>query len=152
MAGEAFAHVKGLFAPDEGHFVDLTMTGGAADPFVHVNTVVEIDVVRDAIDSIPLERLSVLKAFVNRLENRRVLPDLRVTRHASVSRGHSRRCGALNGGMTVAAIQSEASDVVFVAEGDGLGERRADFRFVGRPLVNLTDHPRCDEPAGDEKN
>jgi hypothetical protein len=43
-------------------------------------------------------------AFTDRRENGRVLPDLRVTRHASVSGRHAGRGGCLNRGVAISAV------------------------------------------------
>ena len=53
MAGEAPFHKEGLGFPNEGHLVHLPVTGRAADTFIHVDGMVEVNVIRQVMDAIP---------------------------------------------------------------------------------------------------
>src|SRR5712675_2952389 len=68
VAIEAPFHLERLFLIHQRHPIDLTVAGGAADAFVDVNTVVEIDEVRQIMHASPLNRSSRAEAVANRLE------------------------------------------------------------------------------------
>src|SRR5665213_4106015 len=57
MAGQAPPHRKGCRLFHQRHAVHLTVAGRAAHSLGHMNTVVEIDVVRKLMDSTPVNRL-----------------------------------------------------------------------------------------------
>jgi hypothetical protein len=53
MAIETERHVQSLRAIHQGHLRDLAMAGGAADAFIDVNAVVEINELRERVDAGP---------------------------------------------------------------------------------------------------
>src|SRR6478672_3511810 len=57
MAGQAPLHLKRVFLVNGRHGVDLSVTCRAANAFRDVNTVVEVDVLRQVVDPLPLDRL-----------------------------------------------------------------------------------------------
>ena len=82
MAGEAPAHVERLSFPCERHVADRTMTFGASDAFCDVDAVVEVDIVRECVDSGPADRLVLRQALPVMTQHRRIGPDLRMAGHA----------------------------------------------------------------------
>src|SRR5690242_13583362 len=92
------------------------MTGRAADAFVDMNAVVEIDIVGQVVDPRPFNRFARACALSDRLQVRAVRPNLRVAIHAGLRRWDSSRRGSLNRCMTVAAVNAVVSSVVLVAE------------------------------------
>ena len=120
------------------------MAGGAADALLHVNLVVEIDEVRQVVDADPTQIRVVAKAGADRLENRRVRPDLVVAVHARLGRRNPGERRLLDRRVTVAAIEADAAHVVRVAELDGLLH---DLVLLGRPR---RPHQREDDPAEEE--
>src|SRR5262249_16448439 len=58
VAIEAPLHLQRLGLPHQWHPIDRSMTGGAANPFVYVNAVVEVHEVRQIVHASPLQRFS----------------------------------------------------------------------------------------------
>ncbi len=92
------------------------MTTGAADALVDVYAVIEIDEVRQVMNSDPLNRLIVAERSAHGLQIRTVSPDLRVTVHAGLCRRHPCRSRLLYGRVAVAAINAVVAHVMLVAE------------------------------------
>jgi len=61
------------------------VTATAANSFVHVNAVIEVNEVRKIVHADPLQVLSGAEALADRFQHGRIGPDLRVTVHASAS-------------------------------------------------------------------
>src|SRR5262249_20760329 len=134
--------------PHERHAVDLSVARRAADAFVYVDAVVEVDEVRQIMDTRPLNRPSRAEALAHRLEKRAVREDLRVAVHAGLGRRNAGERRVLDRRVAVAAVDAVARDVALVAELDRLLARDARFGYPGRP-VDFRGEP---EEAGDEEN
>lgn len=134
MAVEAPFHVQGHGAPRERHFVNGSVASRAAHTLADMDAVVEISEIREAIDPVPLNGTSVAIAFSHRFEHGTSCPDLRVTVHAGGCRWHARKRAHFHRRMTITAIDAEACDVVFVAEGYGLLPGNVGLRYVRRSL------------------
>src|SRR5205085_11937029 len=104
----------------ERHLRYVAVTGRATDAFVHVYAVIEIDVVGQIVDARPLYGFARACALADRFKIGAVGPNLRVTVHADLSRGDSRRGGSFNRSVTIAAINSVIACVMLVAELKGL--------------------------------
>lgn len=102
------------------HPIDATMTGRAADAFVHMNRVIEIGKVRQVMHPNPLQGLAALETGPHRLQVRTVGPNLFVAIHADSGRRHSGRRCCLNRGVAIAAIDTVIAHVVFMTELDWL--------------------------------
>jgi hypothetical protein len=122
------------------------VTGRAADAFVHVNAVIEIDKVGKIVHSCPPDRLARPPAFADRLEIRAVRPDLRMAIHTGLSRRNAGVSQLLDGRVTISAIDAVISDVMFVAELNGLFAREISLSVVRGP-VEFKQEPDdyCDE-------
>ena len=94
--------------------------------------VVEIGKVGEIVDSGPLDRCVVSIARSHGLEKFGVLPDHGVTGHADFRRRNPCKRTFLNGSVTIAAVDAQASNMVRMAEGHGLGSRHAFLRHVRR--------------------
>lgn len=140
VAFETPTHVKRLGLAGERHLIDAAVTAGTADSFRHVNAVIEIDVVGQIMDAIPLQWLVARETGANRLQGGCVDPNLRVTRHAGVGAWEPGVGGLLNRSVAVPAINSVIADVMFVAERDRLIEGDVYIGRVRRP-INLGRHP-----------
>jgi len=123
VAGEAPAHKEGFLSGNERHLIDPAVALTACDAFVHVGAVIEIDKVWQVMDAVPRDGLAAKKALPDWLEHGRVLPNLRVTRHACLRGGHAGEGRNFGSGMAIAAIDSHPPDVMCVAKGNGLRER-----------------------------
>ncbi len=102
------------------HLIDSPVTGRATDAFVHMNRVIEVSEVGQVVNANPFQRLAALETCAHRFEIRAIRPDLFMAVHADRRRRHSGRCRNLNRCMTVTAIDAVITDVVLVAELDGL--------------------------------
>lgn len=134
MTFQAPLHVEGVRFPDKGHLVDLPVTGRTSDSPAHMDTVVEVDEIRKIVDPIPVQRHTARIALSYRFQHRAIGPDLRVACHAGLCRRHAREATFLDAGMAVATIQSQALDVMLVAEWNGLLCGDADIGHVGRTV------------------
>src|SRR5262245_57450114 len=82
---QAPLHIKRILAPHEGHLIDPPMTRRAADPFVDMNAVIEIDKAREIVHARPLERACCAKTFANGLQHGAIAPDPRMAVQANGS-------------------------------------------------------------------
>ena len=96
------------------------MAGLATDALVYVNTVIEVDKIRKIVHASPLDRLAGPVAFANGFERRARRPHLRMAIHAYFCCRHIGKGRVFNCGVAVTAINSQAADVMFVTEGNGL--------------------------------
>jgi hypothetical protein len=103
------------------HMIYMAVTGYAANPPVHMNGVVEIDVVRGLVNANPRNRVAGLPRFPNgrKLWTKRF--DLRVAVHAGLGGGDIRVRGFFHSRMAVTAIHTELIHVEGVIKGNGLG-------------------------------
>ncbi len=120
VTGQTPFHLQRRSLIDHGHLIDAAMTGRAADAFVHVNTVIEINVVRKIVHTRPLQRLARSETGAHRLEIGTVRPNLLVAIHADRGRGDTCGSSRFNRRMAVAAIDPIVACVMFVAELNGL--------------------------------
>ena len=113
------------------------MAGRAADSFCDVDAMVEINEIRQIIDSRPMQRFAFAIACANWFKQRRVRPDLRMTRHAGFRRGNSGEGRIFHARVAITAIQAKPADMMFMTERDRLRERH-----VGaRPERRAINHP-----------
>ena len=89
MTIETPFHVERLGLANQRHLIDAPVAGGAPDALGHVNAVIEIDVVGQIMDPIPLQRHASGETRANRRKHLRICPNLRMTRHARFSGWHS---------------------------------------------------------------
>src|SRR5437667_12588325 len=92
------------------------MTARAPDAFIHMDLMIEINVVRQIMHPDPLNRSPRSPALPHRLQQIGVRPDLRVAVDAGLGRRNARVRGLLHLRMAVLALQSEPFNVVLVAE------------------------------------
>src|SRR5947207_15648325 len=81
MAIETPTHLKVARFPSERHLVHLAVAGRAADAFVHMDAMVEVNVIRQIVNADPFDRPAGLPALTYRLKERSVLPNLLVACH-----------------------------------------------------------------------
>jgi len=120
MAIQAPAHCQLLGLKHEGHLIDLAMTGGAANPLIHVNAVIKIYEIRQPVDLYPHYRFIGAIAFAHRLQVCSVFKQHRVAIHARLGRGNSSLRGDFHTAVTIAAVDAIVTGMMFVAELDGL--------------------------------
>lgn len=109
-------HQQRICLEHQRHLVDLSMTRGAAHAFVHMNAVIEVSEIGQAVDFHPLNGFVRAIAFADRLEIIRGVEKHGVTIHAGFCRWDTGNCRGLHAGMAVAAIYSVVPYVMLVAE------------------------------------
>ena len=77
---------------------------------------VEVDVIGQLVDALPVDRLVLGQARAYRRQHVGVGPELGVAGHAGFGRRQSCETRFLHRGVAVAAIESETADMVLVAE------------------------------------
>jgi len=140
MAFETPLHVKRLRFPSDRHLVNSTVTSRAADAFGDVDAVIEIGEVGQIVDTIPFQGRIGCQAGTYGPEQRRFHPQLRVTSHAGLGRGHPGEARFFDRSVAVTAIDAVITDMMFVAERHRLLQRYIDIRGVWRP-ENLVGRP-----------
>lgn len=113
-------HEHRLCLPGKRHPVYPAMTGFAAYPFGYVDLMIEKSEIGYVMDSKPFDRQSGTKTLADWLQGRRLGPYLAVAGHASMGRWNIGKCGYLDSGVAVAAIDAQAGNMVFVTELDRL--------------------------------
>ena len=116
MAIQTPLHVQGLCLPRQWHLVDPTVTGFAADSFMYVDTMVEINKVRQVVYARPLERSIFSQACSHRFESWTVRPHLFMAVHADFCGRNPRERASLDADMTISAIYAETGYMVLMAE------------------------------------
>jgi len=132
VAIEAPLHRQRRGLKNQRHLVDRAVARGAADSFVDVNAVVEIDIIGEAVNLDPLDRLIRSVALANRLEITDVIEENRMAIHAGFRRRNAGEGRSLDAGVAVAAIDPVIASVVLVAELQGLHARHTLVCNVGR--------------------
>lgn len=121
VARETPFHLERVLLINRRHVRDITVARGATDTLSDVDAVIEIDVFGKVVDADPLNRLVVTVTSPDWLEVGTVCPNLGMTVHTGLCWGHTRRSGGLDRGVTITAIDTVVTDMVFVAELDWLG-------------------------------
>ena len=145
---EAPFHEQRAMLPHERHVLHGAVATRAANALVHVNRMIEIDVIGEAMHAVPFDRLAATKALADRTEQFGADPNLLVAVHARLSRGHAGVGRCLDGAVTIAAIDAETGDVMLMTEWNGLITDDADISHVGRADERRPGDPR----AGDNEN
>ena len=134
MAFQAPLHLQRCVVEHERHSVDRAVAGIATDSLIDVNAVIEINEIRQIVNSCPYQRLAGAEALTHRFEQGRSGPDLRVAVHAGLGwrdPGEQRR---LHRSMAIATVNAQATDVVLMAKGHGLWPHHFGVSDVGRAL------------------
>jgi hypothetical protein len=125
VAIEAPLHGQRRSLENERHLVDRAMARRAANPLVNVNAVVEVDVIGQAVDPDPLDRLICPVAFANRFEIADVAEENRMAIHAGFRRGNTGECRSFDARVTVTTVDAVIANMVLVAKLHGLLARHA---------------------------
>ncbi|HLZ93051.1 MAG TPA: hypothetical protein VKQ28_15175 [Candidatus Acidoferrum sp.] len=126
---EAPLHQQGRGLKNQGHLIDLPVASGTAHTFVDVDAVIEIDVVRQAMNTNPLDGFISTITFANWLQVTGVVEKDGMAIHAGFGGGNAGGGGSFHAGVTVTAIDSVVSHMVLVTELDGL---LASYVLVGQ--------------------
>jgi hypothetical protein len=117
------------------------MAGRASDALCDVDRVIEIDVAWQSIHLIPVNGTILGEALADRRKHRRLRVKLGVACHAGVGRRNASDGRRLHAGVTVTAVETEATDMMCVAERYGLIESDlfAGHMFGSRYPISQTD-------------
>jgi len=135
VAIEAESHAKRLIVINLLHLVDLAVALHATDATIYVNGVIEINVVRHAMNLHPGNRFAGCSAFTDQGEARIIFQHLIVAIHAGGTRGNIRIPGFLDSIVAVTAIDSELAVVSGVGESDGLNRLIANAGVFGSEII-----------------
>ena len=138
-------HLQRRRLVSDRHLIDAAVAGRTTDAFVHMNAVIEIDVIGKIVDAPPLDRFARAKAGADGLKVRAVGPDLFVTVHADGRRRNAGRRRRFDRRVAIAAIDAVVADVVFVTELNWLVALDPLTGVPGR-TINLSGYPK----RGDE--
>jgi hypothetical protein len=131
MAVQTPLHQQRRRLKHERHLVHLPVAGRAANTFVDVNAVIEIDVIRQPVDANPLNRFIRSITFAYWLQISGVVEENGMAIHAGLGGRNPGGGGGFDAGMTIPAIDAVVANVVFVAELDGLLARDVLIRQIG---------------------
>jgi hypothetical protein len=134
MTLNAPLHLQRCVVKHQRHAVHRPVAGVAPHPFVDVNAVIKINKVGKIIHPVPQQRLPSAKTFAYRFEQRRRRPDLRMAVHAGLGWRNSSEPRGLNRSVAIAAVDTERSHVVLVAERRRLGPSYARICDIRRAL------------------
>ena len=132
MTLQAPFHPQRFGLPRQRHLIDLAVAGRTPDSLVNVNTMIEIDKVRQIVHSRPLERLTGAITIPNRLEHGRYRPHLGVAVHTDLGGRNTGKGGRLYCRVTISAVDPQATRMMGVTEWYGLLSRNVLARFVRR--------------------
>ena len=145
MAVQAPFHLQRVLLIHQRHLVDAAVATRAANTFIYVDGVIEVDVVWKVMDLDPIDRGTCSPTRPNRREHRGIGPDLRMTINTGLGRRNARIRTLLHRRVAVLALQAEAYRVVFVAERDGLVRPLPLPRHPGRSLQGVQRHTKRDD-------
>jgi hypothetical protein len=86
MTLNAPLHIERIHFPHQRHLVNTSVTGFTAYTFTDVNAVIEIDEIRQVVDTDPFDGFVGPITCANRLEDRGLCPNLRMAGHAGFYR------------------------------------------------------------------
>ena len=84
MTSQAPLHLERRRLIGNRHLIDAPMARRTAHPFIYMNAVIEISVIRKVVHSDPLDWFAGTKTGANRLEIRAIRPDLLMAVHAGL--------------------------------------------------------------------
>lgn len=134
MAIEAPFHLQRVLFIHQRHLVHRAMAAETADALGNMNAVIEINKIGQIVNPVPLDGLAGAEAGPKRLQHISAGPHLRVAIHARLGRRDPGKTRFFNGSVAVAAVETQASDMVLVAEGDRLIGRNVLIRHIRRAL------------------
>ena len=86
MTIQAPFHRQWLVAPGQRHCAHVSVTAKATDAFVDMDAVIEVDVVRQVVNTIPTQRLTISKTIPHWSQHGRLIPEFAMTVHANLGR------------------------------------------------------------------
>lgn len=120
MAVQAPGHLQRRRLKHQWHLIHLPVARRTAHALGHVNAVIEINIISQAVYANPVNRLVRAITFADRLQIACAVKQHGMTVHARLSRWNACRRRELDTRVAVPAIDAIVADVVFVAELNGL--------------------------------
>ncbi len=151
VAIEAEPHGQRGVLLDRRHLIDAAVAADAADALVHVDRVVEVDELGNLVDPAPLERLVLEEALAHRLEERALVPDLRVAVETELRRRNAGRRRLVDRVVAVAAVDPLVTRVVAVIELQRLLDGILHAARVGRAGVQHQTSRNAHRPRRHDK-
>ena len=157
MAIEAPLHLQRVGLEHQRHLIHLPVTRRAADALVHVNAVIEIDVIRQAMHFNPLNRGIRAVALAHRGKITHIVEQHRMAIHAGFRRRDARGRGSFHARVAIPAVDPVITRVMLVTELDGLIARQILIGKIGgahaakdhRQSQRCKDHNREEaDPSG----
>ena len=147
VAVETPLHLERVLLPGERHSIHSAVARLTSDALINVNAVIEINEIRQIVHPGPPDRIPRTEAGPYRLERRTRVPDLRMAIHASLGRRNVGEPRGLDRGVTIPAVDSEAADMVSMAERHRLFAR---LRGAGFPCGSIDLHKSPRQKSQDE--
>ncbi len=116
MTLEAPLHLQRRRLVCDRHLIDPAMARRAPDPFVHMNAVIEIRVVRQIVNPDPFHWLACAQTGSHRFKIGTVRPNLFVAPHAGFSGRHTSKRGVFDRAVAVAAVNAVVADVMLMTK------------------------------------
>jgi hypothetical protein len=116
MALQTPAHLQAGGLKHQRHLIHAAVAGGAADAFIDVDIVGEIDEIRQIVHARPVNGNLIPPAFSHRFEKLGIGPDAGMASHASLGGGKPRESGIRHRGMAIPAIEAEISYMMRMTE------------------------------------
>ncbi len=127
MAFRAGGHIEIFGADSRGLLVHSAMAGFTSHTFGDMNLVIEVNIIGQAVDPVPLYRCSVGITVSDRLQAGDGFCDLTVASHTGFSRREICKRGLVDPGVTVSAVQAQYRDMKAVGKRNWLRDRDTDF-------------------------
>jgi hypothetical protein len=141
VALQAPTHAVGFGVVDDFHVVDVPVASNTTDAAIHVNRMIEVDVVGSFMNSDPRNRIAGLPRLAYGSKLRALGFDLSVAVHAGLGGWNIGVGGFFNSRMAVATVHSKLIHMEGVIERHGLGRLITDScvfwgKIVGHPRDN----------------
>lgn len=113
-------HLERIFLVHSRHVVYLPVAGRTANAFCYVDAVIEIGILGQVVDALPLDGLIVTKTRPYRFQIRAICPQLAMTVHTRLCRRHAGRSGGFHRRVAISTINAVVTHMVLVAKLHGL--------------------------------
>lgn len=135
MTIETPPHAQALVVRDDLHLVHMTVAAHASHATLHMNGVIEEDIVGHLMNSNPRNRFAALEACLDRRDLGAIGLDRLVTAHAGLGGRYLRRRRIFDAGVAIKARETELAGVLSMRERDGLNRRIPHARVILRTVV-----------------
>src|ERR1700674_5628136 len=114
VAVQAPLHAERSLLPGQRHRVDAPVAGFTTDSLGNVNTVVEVNEIRQIVDARPWDRVAGPVTGPHRLQRRTREPDLRMAVHAGSSGRDVGKTRGLDRRVAIAAVDADPAHVMLM--------------------------------------